>query len=47
MATFFWVMHSHISFLGDMVKVCERLKELQDNSLEQQSDMALCGVGTF
>ena len=24
MAMPFWVMHSHISFLGDMVKVCER-----------------------
>ena len=27
MAMFFWVMHSHINFLGDMVKVCERAPE--------------------
>ena len=43
-AMFFWVMHSHISFLGTWSRC---VRELQNNSLEQQSDMTLCGVGTF
>ena len=33
MAMFFWVMHSHISFLGDMVKC---VRELQNNSLSNK-----------
>ena len=47
MAMFFWVMHARILtsiFLGTWSRC---VRELQNNSLEQQSDMKLCGVGIF